>query len=77
VQAHVALPGSLVLGAGAAVGLAIAGPPSDIGLGPQGTGVSIPDAGAFATALTALVIAQIPLTFGNSASRLSTPSAAT
>jgi sulfate permease, SulP family len=28
--------------------------------------LSLPDGGAFATALTALVIAQIPLTFGNS-----------
>ena len=61
------LPGSLVvLAAGAAVGLIVAGPPADIALGPQQVTLSIPDQSAFAIALTALVIAQIPLTFGNS-----------
>ncbi|MGH2954193.1 MAG: putative sulfate/molybdate transporter [Solirubrobacterales bacterium] len=60
-------PGALiVLGAGVAVGLAVGGLPSGIELGPQAPAVSMPDAGAFATALTALVIAQLPLTFGNS-----------
>jgi SulP family sulfate permease len=61
------VPGSLaVLAAGAGVGLAVAGVPSGVGLGPEQVAVSIPDGGAFVTALTALVIAQIPLTFGNS-----------
>jgi len=60
------LPGSLVvLAAGAAVGLLVAGPPADVALGPQRVTLSIPDQAAFVTALTALVIAQIPLTFGN------------
>ena len=62
------LPASLiVLGAGAVVGLAVGGLP-DLGggLGPEAVSLSIPDGGAFAEALTALVIAQIPLTFGNS-----------
>lgn len=61
------IPGSLaVLAAGAVVGVAVAGFPSGVGLGPEAVSVSIPDGGAFVTALTALVIAQIPLTFGNS-----------
>jgi len=61
------VPGSLaVLAAGAGVGLAVAGVPSGVGVGPEAVAVSIPDGGAFVTALTALVIAQIPLTFGNS-----------
>ena len=61
------LPGSLaVLVGGAAIGLAIAGPPSGVGLGPEAVALSFPDGASFATALTALVIAQIPLTFGNS-----------
>ncbi|HEX6228451.1 MAG TPA: molybdate transporter family protein [Solirubrobacterales bacterium] len=60
------LPGSLlVLGAGAAVGLGVAGLP-DLQAGPQSLSLSVPEAGAFATALTSLVIAQLPLTFGNS-----------
>lgn len=61
------IPGSLaVLAAGAVVGVTVAGFPSGVGLGPEAVSVSIPDGGAFVTALTALVIAQIPLTFGNS-----------
>jgi hypothetical protein len=60
------LPGSLlVLGAGAAVGLGVGGLP-DLQAGPQSLSLSLPEPGAFATALTALVIAQLPLTFGNS-----------
>jgi hypothetical protein len=59
-------PGSLlVLGAGAAVGLAVGGLP-DLQAGPQPISFSIPDGEAFAVALTSLVIAQLPLTFGNS-----------
>jgi MFS superfamily sulfate permease-like transporter len=62
-----ALPGSLaVLAAGFAIGLAIDGVPSGLGLGPQPVSVSVPDWGLFGTALTSLVIAQLPLTFGNS-----------
>lgn len=65
-RSHV-LPGSLVvLGAGIAVGLAVGGLPADIHLGPEAVGVAVPGLDAFGTALTALVIAQLPLTFGNS-----------
>ena len=61
------LPASLiVLGLAALVGLAVDGAPSGIVLGPQALSVSIPDGPTFATALTTLVLAQIPLTFGNS-----------
>lgn len=61
------LPGSLiVLGAGFAAGLAIDGMPGGLELGPQPLGLAVPDADAFGTALGALVIAQLPLTFGNS-----------
>jgi sulfate permease, SulP family len=61
------LPGSLlVLGCGFAGGLALAGVPEGVGLGPEAPGLSIPDGAAFATALTSLVLAQLPLTFGNS-----------
>jgi SulP family sulfate permease len=61
------LPGSLlVLGTGAAVGLAVGGVPS-LATGPEPVSFALPtDAGAFATALSALVLAQLPLTFGNS-----------
>jgi hypothetical protein len=59
-------PGSLlVLGSGAAVGLAVGGLP-DLSAGPQAPSLAIPDGDAFALALTSLVIAQLPLTFGNS-----------
>lgn len=58
--------GLVVLGAGVGVGLAAGGLPSTSGLGPESISLSIPEAGVFATALTSLVIAQIPLTFGNS-----------
>lgn len=60
-------PGTLVvLGAGLAIGLAVSGLPAGIGIGPEPVSVAIPEGGAFAAALTALVIAQLPLTFGNS-----------
>jgi hypothetical protein len=60
------LPGSLVvLGAGAAVGLAVGGLP-DLRAGPQPVSFTIPHGDAFGLALTSLVIAQLPLTFGNS-----------
>jgi len=62
---RLSLPGSLlVLGAGAAVGLAVGGPP-DLSAGPQPVAFSVPGGDAFALALTSLVIAQLPLTFGN------------
>jgi MFS superfamily sulfate permease-like transporter len=62
-----AVPGTIiVLGAGVIIGLTVSGLPGDLSFGPQPIGISIPDGAAFATALTALVIAQIPLTFGNS-----------
>jgi hypothetical protein len=61
------LPGSLlVLGGGFALGLAVDGWPQGLELGPQPLSFAVPEAGAFGTALTALVIAQLPLTFGNS-----------
>lgn len=59
-------PGSLlVLGGGAAVGLGVAGVP-DVGLGPEAPTLAVPGFDAFGVALTSLVLAQIPLTFGNS-----------
>jgi hypothetical protein len=59
------LPGSLiVLALGAAVGLAVGGVP-ELHSGPQPLTFSVPDAGAFGVALGSLVIAQLPLTFGN------------
>ena len=62
-----ALPGTIVvLGAGIVIGVAASGLPGDLSPGPQPIGLSMPDGAAFAAALTALVIAQIPLTFGNS-----------
>jgi sulfate permease, SulP family len=56
----------LILGAGLAAGIAIDGGLPDAGVGPQGVGLSWPDGAAFGTALTTLVLAQLPLTFGNS-----------
>lgn len=62
---RVALPGSLlVLAGGAAVGLAVGGLP-ELQAGPQAVSLSLPDSDVFALALTSLVIAQLPLTFGN------------
>jgi SulP family sulfate permease len=61
------VPGTLlVLGGGVAAGIAVAGGLPSAGLGPEPVAISVPDAGAFATALTTLVVAQLPLTFGNS-----------
>lgn len=63
---RISLPGTLVvLAGGAAAGLAIGGFP-ELRLGPEAISLSTPDGAAFATALTSLVIAQLPLTFGNS-----------
>ena len=63
---RLSLPGTLVVLAGGAIaGLVIGGVPS-LELGPQAIALSTPDAAAFGTALTSLVIAQLPLTFGNS-----------
>lgn len=63
---RLSLPGSLlVLGAGAVVGFAVTGPPP-VSAGPQPVSFSLPDADSFAVALTSLVLAQLPLTFGNS-----------
>lgn len=64
---HRTVPGALVvLGAGATAGVAISGLPDLGALGPQAVELALPEAAAFGTALTTLVIAQIPLTFGNS-----------
>src|SRR3954451_14482212 len=61
------LPGSLmVLATGAAIGIAVDGLPAGVGAGPESISLSFPSGAAFATALTTLVLAQIPLTFGNS-----------
>jgi MFS superfamily sulfate permease-like transporter len=62
-----AVPGTLVvLAAGAVAGIAISGLPSDLSLGPDAVSMSLPPADSFATALSALFLAQLPLTFGNS-----------
>jgi sulfate permease, SulP family len=59
-------PGALlVLGGGFAVGLAVSGVPS-AGLGPGDVDLSVPGGSDFGVALTSLVLAQLPLTFGNS-----------
>jgi sulfate permease, SulP family len=61
------VPGTLlVLGAGVAGGIAVSGGLPHVGYGPQSVGLSLPDGAAFGTALTTLVLAQLPLTFGNS-----------
>src|SRR3954447_10850807 len=60
------VPGTLlVLTGGAAAGLAIGGWPH-VGFGPEQLALSLPAGDDFAKALTTLVIAQLPLTFGNS-----------
>ena len=65
-RSHV-VPGTLaVLAGGIAVGLAVGGWPGGVHVGPETVSVAVPDLDAFGTALTALVIAQLPLTFGNS-----------
>ena len=61
------LPGTLiVLAGGVAGGLAVAGGLPHVDWGPQSFGLSLPNGHAFAIALTTLVLAQLPLTFGNS-----------
>jgi sulfate permease, SulP family len=61
------IPGALVvLAAGVAVGLATGGLPDGLALGPGEVSIAVPDGAAFGVALTSLVLAQIPLTFGNS-----------
>ncbi|MEX2196290.1 MAG: molybdate transporter family protein [Thermoleophilaceae bacterium] len=63
---HRTFPGTLVvLGAGMAAGIAVAGGLPPVAAGPQAVELALPDAAAFVTALTTLVVAQIPLTFGN------------
>jgi putative effector of murein hydrolase LrgA (UPF0299 family) len=67
VPARARLPGALlVLGGGLVAGLAVSGPPGDVALGPGPVSLSLPGADSFGTALGSLVLAQIPLTFGNS-----------
>jgi sulfate permease, SulP family len=56
----------LVLAGGAVAGMAVSDGLPHVGYGPQSIGLSLPDAAAFGTALTTLVLAQLPLTFGNS-----------
>lgn len=61
------LPGSLiVLGAGVAVGLLVGGLPRGLEAGPASVGLAIPAGADWGTALVALFLAQLPLTFGNS-----------
>jgi hypothetical protein len=61
------IPGSLlVLGCGLIGGVALAGLPSGIQAGPEAVSLGLPGGAAFATALTTLVLAPLPLTFGNS-----------
>ena len=64
---HPRFPGTLlVLCGGLVAGALVAGGLPEAGLGPQAVELSLPAASDFWTALTALVVAQIPLTFGNS-----------
>jgi hypothetical protein len=65
VTARTRIPGSLVvLGFAAGAGLAIGGLPH-LGFGPEAPALAWPGGHDFATALTSLVLAQLPLTFGN------------
>jgi sulfate permease, SulP family len=60
------LPGTLiVLAGGVGAGIAVAGGLPHVGWGPQSVAVALPTGHQFATALTTLVLAQLPLTFGN------------
>jgi sulfate permease, SulP family len=62
-----AVPGTLVvLAGGVAIGVALDGGVPAAATGPQPVSMAFPDGAAFATALTTLVLAQLPLTFGNS-----------
>jgi MFS superfamily sulfate permease-like transporter len=66
-RSRLRLPGTLlVLVAGAGVGIAVGGLPGPLALGPGQPEIALPEGGDLGTALTALVLAQIPLTFGNS-----------
>jgi hypothetical protein len=59
------LPGTLiVLGAGAVAGLVIGGIPH-FGVGPETPAIALPSGHDFGVAFTSLVLAQLPLTFGN------------
>jgi sulfate permease, SulP family len=61
------LPGSLiVLAAGVAIGIAVEGLPTGLELGPAPLELSGPQGADLGIALTALFLAQLPLTFGNS-----------
>jgi SulP family sulfate permease len=61
------MPGSLiVLAGGVVIGLAVGGLPQGLEAGPAPVGLSIPVGAGWGTALTALLLAQLPLTFGNS-----------
>jgi sulfate permease, SulP family len=61
------LPGSLiVLAAGVAIGIAVDGLPSGLELGPAPLELTGPRGADLGVALTALFLAQLPLTFGNS-----------
>lgn len=61
------MPGSLiVLAGGIAIGLVAGGLPQGLEMGPGPVGLSIPTDADWGTALTALLLAQLPLTFGNS-----------
>ena len=60
-------PGTLVvLGLGAALGLAVGGPPGELRAGPEPVSLALPAGEDLAVALSSLVLAQLPLTFGNS-----------
>jgi sulfate permease, SulP family len=62
-----AVPGTLLLlGVGIGLGVAVSGGVPAVDPGPQAVSLALPDGPAFATALTTLVLAQLPLTFGNS-----------
>jgi sulfate permease, SulP family len=61
------LPGSLiVLAAGVGIGLAAGGLPAGLDAGPAAVQLGLPQGADLATALSALLLAQLPLTFGNS-----------
>jgi MFS superfamily sulfate permease-like transporter len=61
------MPGSLiVLSGGVAIGLVAGGLPQGVEAGPASVGLSAPTGADWGTALTALLLAQLPLTFGNS-----------
>jgi len=61
------MPGSLiVLGGGVAVGLLAGGLPQGLEAGPAPVELAVPTGADWGTALTALLLAQLPLTFGNS-----------